>query len=131
MPMIPRSDKRWATRTCGRVAACARGQGTGPLILCSDKRWATRACGWVAACASGLLKATTSPTKTLAGEGLGIHRISSFSTAEPPPPLVPWLLAVPLLDAAALLSVGACEQRAASLKVGGMQFQGGEGYTAI
>ena len=57
------------------------------------------ACARVAACASGLLNATTSPTKMLLGDGRGIQRISSFSNE---------LLLVPVLLVAAALRVGAC-----------------------
>ncbi len=65
---------------------------------------------------SGLLNATTSPTKTLPTDGLGIHRMSSFSTdtdaaLAPLPPLLLLVSVLLLLVAGAArvaLSVGAC-----------------------
>ncbi len=65
---------------------------------------------------SGLLNATTSPTKTLPTDGLGIHRMSSFSTdadaaLAPPLPLLVSAVLLLLLGAGAArvaLSVGAC-----------------------
>ena len=65
---------------------------------------------------SGLLKATTSPTKRLPTDGLGIHRMSSFSTeadvALAPRPLLLLVVSPVLLPVAGAarvaLSVGAC-----------------------